>query len=299
MFCFLFSLFSYSMPASDFAQLKNQVNQASFSSEKLSVLQLSAQNTTFTADQIKSLISGISFASDQLEALEILAPKLEDPSRSFTILEAFTFSSSKSEAQEILSRAAPKMSLKEKQAAEAEKKRLAEENERLAKEKERVEKAKEEEERMRLEKEQEQQRRTKEEKKEKRLEREAGPIFQWAGRCPKRKEDCVRFNPELFSPIVSQRKNKPDHALILEISGPGLLNISAEMGKKYNCKRRRVNRQSQRQRFDKSISLSPGRNRINITEIIPDWKREYAEIHVSKGIYESSIHLDNWKRCRE
>ena len=287
------------MPASDFSQLKSQVQQASFSSEKLSILSLSSQTATFTAAQIKVLISGISFASDQLEALEILAPRLEDPSRSFIILEAFTFSSSKSEAQDIISRTAPKMSLKERQAAESEKQRRATEEERLAKEKERAEKAKEEEERLRLEKERAQQRRAKEERKEARLNREAGPLFQWAGRCPKKDDDCVRFNPELFSPIISKRKNKPDHALILEISGPGLLNISAEMGKKYNCKRRRVNRQSQRQRFDKSISLSAGRNRINITEIIPDWKREYAEIHVSKGIYESSIHLENWKRCRE
>ena len=267
------------MPASDFSQLKNQINQASFSSEKLSILQLSAQSSTFTADQIKDLISDISFASDQIEALEVLAPKLEDPSRSFVILEAFTFQSSKSEAQEIIYRSAPKTSLKERQTAE----------------KERLEKEKEEQ--AKLEK--EQQRRTKEERKEKRLEREAGPLFQWAGRCPKRNSDCIRFNPKLFSPIISKRKNKPDHTLILEVSGPGLLNISVEMGKKYNCKRRRVNRQTKRQRFDKSISLSEGRNRINITEIIPDWKREYAEIHVSKGIYESTIHLEDWKRCRE
>ena len=279
MLSLLFSLIAYSMPASDFSQLKNQVQNASFSSEKLSILQLSAQNSTFTADQITTLIKDISFASDQLEALEVLAPKLEDPSRSFVILEAFTFQSSKSEAQEIIYRSAPKESLKERQAAEEEKERA------------------EKEERMRLDK--EQQKREKKEKREERLKREAGPLFQWAGRCPKRDADCVRFNPKLFSPITSQRKNKPDHTLIFEVSGPGLLNISAEMGKKYNCKRRRVNRKTKRQRFDKSISLSEGRNRINITEIIPDWKREYAEIRVSKGIYESIIHLEDWKRCRE
>ena len=297
MFIFLFSLFSYSMPPSDFTQLKNQINQASFSDEKLSLIELSSRNSTFTADQIKILISDISFASDQIEALEILAPRLEDPNRSFVILEAFTFQSSKSEAQEIISRSAPKQSLQERQAAEEERKKRAAEQERLAKEAERIEKEKEEKERLQLER--EQQRRTKEEKREARLEREEGPLFQWAGRCPKRNSDCIRFNPKLFSPIVSKRQNKPDHALILEVSGPGLLNISVEMGKKYNCKRRRVNRQTKRQRIDKSISLSTGRNRINITEIVPDWKREYAEIHVSKGIYESSIHLEGWKRCRE
>ena len=274
------------MPDSDFSQLKNQVQKASFSSEKLSVLQLSAQSSTFTADQITTLIKEISFASDQLEALEILAPKLEDPSRSFVILDAFTFQSSKSEAQDIIYSSAPKESLQERQAAE---------KERLEKEKERAKR--EEEERMRLEK--EKQKRAKEERREERLEREGGPLFQWAGRCPKRDVDCVRFNPKLFSPIISKRKNKPDHTLIFEVSGPGLLNISIEMGKKYNCKRRRVNRKTKRQRFDKSISLSEGRNRINITKIVPDWKREYAEIRVSKGIYESSIHLEDWKRCRE
>lgn len=298
MFSFLLSLSAFSMPASDFQSLENQVESASFSSEKFSVIRLAAQRSTFTADQIKKLLSDISFASDQIEALEILAPRLEDPSRSFIILDSFTFQSTKSEAQEILTRLAPKLSLKERQQAEIDK-TLAEKEQ---KEKERIEKEKEEIERLKIEKEKELARQKKNDnrKKERQLDREEGPIFQWAGRCPKRDADCVRFNPKLFSPITSHNRNKlPDHALIFEVTGPGVLDISAEMGKRYNCKRQRVNRKTNRQRIDKSISLSPGRNRINITEIIPDWKREYAEIHVQKGVFESSLHLERWKRCRE
>ena len=291
MFSLLCTLSAFSMPSSDFTVLQDQVQDASFSSEKFSVIQLATRTSTFTAAQIKELISEISFASDQIEALEMLAPRLEDPSRSFMILEAFSFQSSKTEAQEILTRLAPKKSLKERQQDEINK-TAKEKQQKEQAEKERIERE-EKEEQARVKKKAQQ-------KKERKLDREEGPIFQWAGRCPKRDADCIRFNSRLFSPLVSHQRNKlPDHALIFEVTGPGVLEISAEMGKRYNCKRQRVNRKTKQQRFDKSISLSPGRNRINITELIPDWKREYAEIHVRKGLYTSTIHLEEWKRCRE
>ena len=119
-----FSLFA--MPQRDFSLLQKQVEDTSFHSDKLSVIRLSAQHNTFTCDQVAQLISSISFSGDQIKALDILAPKIEDPARSFVILNAFSFQSSRQEAQRIISAEAPKESLEEKRAKEEERTTLRE-----------------------------------------------------------------------------------------------------------------------------------------------------------------------------
>jgi hypothetical protein len=282
MLSLLFSICAFAMPSADFVQLQEQIQNSSFSSDKTSVIQLAAKNSTFEADQIKTLIKDISFTDDQLNALRILAPTLEDPSRSFVILDAFTFRSTKDEARDILSRLAPKRSLAERKAAH-ERQKIIEQ------------KRAEDEERQK----EEQKRERREERKET-LEKEEGPLFQWVGRCIKRNDTCIRFNPKLFAPIFTIKpKNKfPKHDLILEISGPGLLHVTADLGKKYSCKKSRVIRKSQTRRIQKDISLSTGRNLINISELIPDWRREYVEIEVEKGYLSSMVRLENWRRCQ-
>jgi flagellar motility protein MotE (MotC chaperone) len=302
MFSLLFSLSVFAMPSSDFDALNMQVQNASFSSDKTSVIQLAAQTSTFRADQIKTLIEQIAFNNDQLEALRILAPALEDPSRSFVILEAFSFSSTKKEARDILSRLAPKKSLaeREQEKREREENRLRQveekkENIEKNKEDERLRTLKEENERLRTLKEEK-----KEERREERIEREEGPLFQWVGRCTKRETSCIRFNPKLFSPMFSRKSKSdfPKHDLILEVSGPGMLHLTADLGKKYSCQKDRVVRKSKPRRIERDISLSTGRNLINISDLIPDWRREYVEIEIEKGYLTNMVRLENWKRCQ-
>lgn len=307
MLSFLFSLYSFAMPSSDFQLLKNQVDDASFSSDKQSIIEMAIQRSTFTCDQIKVLLSAISFESDQLNALRTLAPKIEDPERSFIILDAFTFSSSKEEAKRILQEKAPKQSQKER--LEAEKQALIE-KQREQERKEQEEKAKAERE---LEKQREQERidneRAKAEyereghdqrhRRDDASEMEEGPLMQWLGRCRKNNTECVRFQPSRFSPLSSgsRHSKNPNHDLLLEVSGPGVLQITANMGKKYSCKRDGVRRKSDPLRIQKDISLAQGRNLINVSDLIPDWQREYAEIKVEKGFMTSIIRLDDWNRC--
>ena len=115
---FLLSLPLFAMPDNDFELLTEQIEDTSFNADKLSIVDLAAQHNTFTCDQVAEIIGYLSFDSDQLEALDILAPRIEDPKRTFVILKAFSFQSSREQAEAILSAKAPKYSLKEKQEAQ-------------------------------------------------------------------------------------------------------------------------------------------------------------------------------------
>ena len=137
-------------------------------------------------------------------------------------------------------------------------------------------------------------------RKEQRQLREEGPLFQWVGRCDPRQEECSRFNPKLFSPISETRQYRrlPNHRLQLEVTGPGVLDVTFDMGQRYNCRKKSINRKSQNLRVSKKINLRQGRQVIDLTNLVSDWKREYAEVRVQKGIYTNMIRLEHWKKCR-
>lgn len=279
MFAFLFSLSSFAMPFSDFQLLKNQIQDASYSSDKQSLIEMAKQRSTFTCDQIKVLLSLIAHESDQLTALRSLAPQIEDPERSFTILEAFKYSSGREDAKAIIDEYAPEESKKQIRDAQREKEKMEQE--------------------ARIKAEIEQREREARIREESHM-RDDGPLLQWLGRCSKTKDSCLRFDPTLFSPLSSvstTHHKRPAHELLLEISGPGVVQITANMGKKYSCRKNDIQKRSDPLRLKKEISLSEGRNLINLSELIPDWQREYAEIKVEKGFMTSIIRLDDWNRC--
>jgi len=281
---FLFSFINlWAMPESDFENFSTQLDDTTFSSDQLSLIQLVSEHNSFTAEQIKHTIEMISFASDRLNALRILAPKIEDPEKAYIILNAFTFSTNKDKAQQIIRSLAPKKSKQQKEDERLREERV--EKEKL--EKERIEKE-------RIEKEK------RKKKKNKRQLQEQGPIFQWVGRCSDSRSKCIRFNPELFSPIYTKNRYQrfTNHDLLFEVTGPGILNITLDLGKKYNCRRQSYSKNSKTKRIHNSIPLKKGRQVIDITNMVPNWKREYVEIKVQKGIYTNMIRLDDWRRCQ-
>ena len=103
----LFVRLAVAMPASSFDALMAQVDEASFSSEKMDTIRSAAQTHTFSAAQAARLIGEISMSGDQMDALRLLAPKIEDPGESAPILAAFSFSSDKDEAAALLAEARP------------------------------------------------------------------------------------------------------------------------------------------------------------------------------------------------
>lgn len=94
------------MQDASFERLLGQLDGA-FSSDQVNLVRSAAQANTFRSHQVRTMLEHLSFSSTQLEALRIVADRIEDPENAFEILAAFTFSSDKREAQEILSRAEP------------------------------------------------------------------------------------------------------------------------------------------------------------------------------------------------
>jgi hypothetical protein len=86
----------------NFPQFLDRVENATFGSEQILILETLPQEEDLRCNQVTQLIEEFSFSADQLKALEILAPHIQDPQNSYIILDSFTFSSDKEKAQGII-----------------------------------------------------------------------------------------------------------------------------------------------------------------------------------------------------
>jgi hypothetical protein len=92
------------MPASDFNALINQIKSESFSDDQMRVIRTAAKNYNFDCNQIVRVIECFTFSADKISALGITYPKVIDPKNNYTILDSFTYSSDKADAEEIMNR---------------------------------------------------------------------------------------------------------------------------------------------------------------------------------------------------
>jgi len=83
------------------------VEDAGFSSAKMAMIRALCQNNVFTTEQAAELIGTVSMSSDKLEALDLFAERLSNPSEADAIVEQFSFSSDKDTAREKLSGMSP------------------------------------------------------------------------------------------------------------------------------------------------------------------------------------------------
>lgn len=88
-----------------FQKLMGAVRAATFSSDKLAVVRSACDTNYFRAKQAKQIISALTFSKDKLNALRALAPRIVDRGNAFEIPAAFTFSTDKQKAREILKHA--------------------------------------------------------------------------------------------------------------------------------------------------------------------------------------------------
>ena len=92
MWLFLLSLFTANaMPNTEFSQLTSTLSNASFSDDKLRVVQSLPSNTSLTISQSIGILEEFSFASDQLQALRIIAPYILERDQQYLLIETFTF----------------------------------------------------------------------------------------------------------------------------------------------------------------------------------------------------------------
>lgn len=92
------------MSNADFDRLLNSVREESFSDDQLRIIRLSARNSYFSVDQIIRMINVLTFSDDQLESLRIMYDRVTDPENGHSIINAFTYSSDKAEAERIISK---------------------------------------------------------------------------------------------------------------------------------------------------------------------------------------------------
>jgi len=91
-----------SMSESDFSNLIKRINAESFSDDQMRVLRTAAKNHNFKVNQIVRILDCFSFGEDKLSALSISYPGCLDPQNNYEILDAFTYSDDKSEAERII-----------------------------------------------------------------------------------------------------------------------------------------------------------------------------------------------------
>ena len=90
MWLLLFGLLNASaMPGNDYQQLSNSLENASFSSDQIQILNALPTDTSFTMSQGIGVIESFSFASDQLKALRIIAPYLLERDKQYLLLNTF------------------------------------------------------------------------------------------------------------------------------------------------------------------------------------------------------------------
>lgn len=87
---------------SDFNDLIARIGKESFSDDKLRVLRTAAKNSRFNVNQITRLIGAYTYSEDKIQALQIAYPDCVDPHNNYKILDAFTYSSDKEEAEGII-----------------------------------------------------------------------------------------------------------------------------------------------------------------------------------------------------
>ncbi len=79
-----------------FQQLKRSVENDSFDSSRLDLLESTLRNNFFTSHQIKELMTLLSFDSGRLQFAKSAYLRVVDPENYFVVRDSFTFSSSKS-----------------------------------------------------------------------------------------------------------------------------------------------------------------------------------------------------------
>ena len=92
----------YPISEEEFNGLISSIKNESFQENQLSIVQISARYNYFTVNQVVEVIDLFSFSDGKLNALEYMYPNVIDKFDSHLIIKAFTYSSDKEKAQEII-----------------------------------------------------------------------------------------------------------------------------------------------------------------------------------------------------
>jgi hypothetical protein len=94
----------YPINETEFSSLLASIKNESFQENQLSIVQISSRYNYYTVNQVVRVIELFTFSEGKLKALEYMYPNVVDRYNSHQIIKAFTYSSDKVKAQEIISR---------------------------------------------------------------------------------------------------------------------------------------------------------------------------------------------------
>ncbi len=86
----------------EFNSLVSKIKAESFADDQMRVLRTAAKNYRFNCNQIIRIIGLFNMGDEKLDALRIAYPEVTDPANNYKILDAFTFSDDKEEAEDII-----------------------------------------------------------------------------------------------------------------------------------------------------------------------------------------------------
>ncbi len=92
------------MSSRDFSDLEREVQEESFSSDKLKLLRNASEYHRFTSDQLGRLLKLFSHDSDRLKCAQIIVPRIVDPENLYLQAGQFSFSSTKNEYLDLIRR---------------------------------------------------------------------------------------------------------------------------------------------------------------------------------------------------
>ena len=87
-----------------FDDLLQAMQAESFAAGKLNVLQSAARDNHFVIDQLKRIVQSLTFPSDKMRAMEIVAPRVLDRNNAFTLYSVFDFDMERQQARAIFDR---------------------------------------------------------------------------------------------------------------------------------------------------------------------------------------------------
>lgn len=103
MFLMLISLLqAQAMPEQEFQYLLRRMDDASFTSEQIDILQNLPKSTSIRCAEVVKLIEPISFANDQIAAIKILLPYISDLNNRHLLVDSMSFSSDKKKVGDLL-----------------------------------------------------------------------------------------------------------------------------------------------------------------------------------------------------
>lgn len=83
-----------------FASLLKQIAGQAYSDGKVKLVQVAAQDSWFTIQQVGQLVDAMSYAADQVQVVQIVQPHVLDPENAFELASHFSFDA---DAQRVLS----------------------------------------------------------------------------------------------------------------------------------------------------------------------------------------------------